>query len=272
MKFFSGFGRGVASFFKAFGFVFSNGLWHFIFYPLILWLILFIVGIFLTHELGKYIEGIVNGWIQAIPEEGHWLSWLKAIENGWLGIIIGWIIKLIVLRISATFMKYTTLIFLSPVFSILSEITAVKLGLKTPSFSMEQLLKDILRGTLINLRNMLLEYILMLGCFVVTCFFPPLVFLTVPFLFLVSWYFVGFSMLDYSCERDKMGVTQSIRFVRSNKGLAVGIGFCYWLMFLLPTYVGSFIGMMFGPVMAVVGATLAFAEIKKKEQNVSKTI
>jgi CysZ protein len=272
MKFFSGFGRGVASFFKAFGFVFNNGLWHFMLYPIILWLIMFVTGIFLTHELGNYIQSIIDGWIHSIPEEGHWLSWLKAFENGWLGILVGWIIKLLILRLSVTFMKYLTLIFLSPIFSILSELAAVKLGTKAPSFSMQQLFKDILRGILLNLRNMLLEYMFIFVCFLLSALFPPFAIILAPFLYLAGWYFVGFSMLDYSCEREQMGVIKSVRFVRSNMGVACGLGFCYSLMFLLPTFLGDIIGMMLGPVMAVVGATLAFHEIKKKEQHVSKTI
>jgi CysZ protein len=264
MKFFSGFGKGVASFFKAFGFVFNKGLWPYLFLPLILWLAMFLASIYLTDSLGDYIQAWIDAKIQTIPNEGHWLSWLKEFENGWLGFIAAWVIRFFLWAMSGTFMKYLTLILLSPVFSLLSEAVAMKLGAKNSSFNMGQLMKDILRGTLISLRNMLLEYLLMLICFALCIVFPPAAFVLTPFLFLAGWYFIGFSMLDYSCEREKMGIIKSIRFIRSNMGLACGIGFCYSLVLWFPM-----LGMMFAPVMAVSGATLAFEELKKKETNVS---
>ncbi|HEY1040939.1 MAG TPA: EI24 domain-containing protein [Bacteroidia bacterium] len=267
MKFFSGFGKGFTSFFKAFGFVFEKGLWHFLFYPLILWIILLLVGIYLTDSLGDYIQTLIDEQLATIPEEGHWLSWLKNFENGWFGFIVAWILKIFLWFISGTFMKYITLILLSPVFSLLSEAAAVKLGGKAPNFDMGQLMKDILRGTMISLRNMFFEYTLMFICFVLCMVFPPLAIIATPFMFFAGWYFIGFSMLDYSCERNRMGVIESIRFIRSNMGLACGLGFCYSIIMWLPL-----LGMIFSPIMAVTGATLAFEEFKQKQSNVQKAI
>ena len=267
MKFFSGFGKGVAMFFKAFGFVFEKGLWHYIFYPLVLWIIMFLIGLYFTSELGDYIQVWVDKQVNTIPDEGHWLSWFKSFVNGYLGFIAAWLIKLTLWAISGTFMKYLTLILLSPVFSLLSESVAEKMGAKAASFNFGQLLKDVLRGILINLRNMMLEYLLIFGCFILGIMFLPLSFILYPFLLLAGWYFIGFSMMDYSCERNKMGVIKSIRFIRSNMGIACGIGFCYSILMWLPM-----VGMMFAPVMAVAGATMAVEEIKKKETNVSKTV
>lgn len=107
---------------------------------------------------------------------------------------------------------------------------------------------------------MFFEYFFIAICFVVTLFFPPLVVVTAPFLMFVSWYFIGFTMLDYNFERHKMSISQSVHFIRNNKGLACGIGVVYSFFMILPV----FIGMMFGPVLAVVAATISFIEIKQQ--------
>lgn len=258
MNFFVGFGKGFLYFFKAFGLVFEKGLGHYIFYPLILWIIMLLVSIYYTSEFGNYIQTWIDEQIRTIPEEGHWLSWLKGFENGWLGFIAAWVIKIFLWFISGTFMKYLTLILLSPVFSLLSEAVAVRMGAKNVPFDMVQLMKDILRGTMISLRNMMLEYFLMFVCFFLCMIFPPLAILLTPFMFIAGWYFIGFSMLDYSCERNKMGVIKSVRFIRSNTGLACGLGFCYSVFMWLPL-----VGLMFGPIMAVTGGTMIFEEIQR---------
>ena len=133
-------------------------------------------------------------------------------------------------------------------------------GKKHP-FHAAQLVKDIFRGIGISLRNMLLEYFMMALSFVVTVLFPPLIVITAPLLLFISWYFIGFTMLDYNFERHRMSISQSITFIRKHKGLACGIGAVYSFLMLLPL----FIGMMFAPVIAVVGATLCFLEIKNNQ-------
>jgi CysZ protein len=266
MNFFAGFGKGVSSFFRAFGLIFEKGLWHYIFYPLIMMLVMYLLTIFLVGELAQSVKEWVEGQIklESVPDEGHWLSWAKGFITGWLGVIIGILIKIIMWFISGTFVKYVTLIFLSPIMSLLSESVEEKLTGKKFPFNFGQLMKDVLRGTLISLRNMMLEYLLILAGFIVCLIFAPLTFIVTPLLFIIGWYFIGFSMMDYSCERNKMKISEGVSFIRRNKGIAVGLGFCYSLFFILPTFIGTGIGMMFGPIMAVTGATIAFIELRDK--------
>lgn len=110
---------------------------------------------------------------------------------------------------------------------------------------------------------MMIEFGIIIGCFIVTLFFPPLVIATTPFLLLVSWYFTGFSMMDYNTERYRYNVSDSVRFIRANKGLVIGIGCVYWLFMSIPTFAGDIIGLMFGPAIASLGATISFLEIRK---------
>lgn len=107
---------------------------------------------------------------------------------------------------------------------------------------------------MISLRNMFLEYFFIITGFTITLLFPPLVIVTGPLLMIISWYFIGFTMLDYNFERHKMTISESVKFTRKNIGLACGIGLVYTVFMWLP----FFIGLMFGPALAVVGATISF--------------
>ena len=116
-----------------------------------------------------------------------------------------------------------------------------------------------------SLRNMLFEYLIIAVCFIATLFFAPLIVVTGPLLIIVSWYFSGFTMMDYNFERHKMSVSKSVQFARKNKGVICGIGLVYSLFMILPL----FLGIMFAPLLAVVGATICFLEIQKLEQKIT---
>lgn len=266
MNFFSGFFKGFGNCFKAFDVLFNKGLWPFLLYPLVIWIITWTLTIFGITLLADFISNWVKDTLafDSIPDAGHWLSFAKPFFTGYFSVIVFWVVKILFWFISGTFSKYILLIVLSPLFALLSEITEEKLtGQKFP-FSFPQLLKDILRGIMISLRNMMIELGIILLCFIVTLFFPPLIFITTPLLLLVSWYFTGFSLMDYNTERHRYNVSDSITFIRKNRGVVIGTGCVYGLFMSIPTFVGDIIGLMFGPALAALGATISFLEIKKK--------
>lgn len=262
MDFFKGLSRAIGNCFKSFGFIFEKGLWHYLFYPAIAWLIIWLVSLWVFGAMAEGISGYINDQLDLknIPDSGGWLSFLKPFLTGYFSFILALVLKIIFWLISGTFVKYIVLMMLSPLFSLLSEATEEKLTGNRYPFNMLQLLKDILRGIGISLRNMLLEYLIMAGCFILTLFFPPSGLLTVPFLYIVSAYFTGFTMLDYNFERHKMSISQSIQFTRGNKGITCGIGIVYSVLMLIP-----FIGFMFGPVIAITGATMSFIENRQNK-------
>lgn len=268
MNFFEGFFKAIGNCFKGFGLIFEKGLWPYLFYPLILWLVMWIGSIWLFAGIATQIAEYLNEQLSFndIPDSGSWLSFAKPFLTGYFSFIIAWILKILFWFISSTFSKYLILIFLSPLFALLSESAEEKINGSNYPFNFKQLIKDIFRGIGISLRNMLLEYFFIGICFSITLVFPPLAIITGPFLLFVSWYYVGFTMLDYNFERHKMSISDSVKFTRKNKGLACGIGLVYSFFMILP----AFIGMMFGPVLAVVGATVCFLKIKEKEMPTTK--
>lgn len=264
MKLLSDFSYGFINCFKGFTVLFEKGLWYFLFFPLIIWILLWTASIYGVFSLAEYISEWLTPYLSLdnIGNDIQWLSFIKPKLSGVFGFIIRWTIKIIFWFIGSVFTKYILLIILSPVFSLLSELADEKLtGNKFP-FNIIQLLKDVVRGTLINIRNMLLELLIGFALWLITFFFPPLIVITFPLGLFVGWYFIGFSLLDYSCERHKQSVSEGVQFVRQNKGYAIGIGCVYAMFMALPTIAGDLIGIMVGPTIAVIGATLSFLEIK----------
>lgn len=265
MKLFSDFGKGFINCFKAFSVLFEKGLWHFIFYPLLIWLVIWIASIYGLVTLADYLTSKIEPYLSLdslSTIEGF--SFLKTKLSGAFSFIITWILKLFFWFVGSIFTKYILLIVLSPIFALLSELADEKLsGSKFP-FNLIQLIKDILRGTVISIRNLCMELLLSFALWLIAFFVPPLFFITLPLSLLIGWYFIGFSLLDYSCERHKFKIGEGIQFIKKNKGYAIGIGCVYSIFMALPTIAGDVLGMMFGPTIAVVGATISFLEMNKK--------
>ncbi len=266
MKFFSDFFKAIGNCFKAFSVLFEKGLWPYMFVFLFFWIVLWVLSIYGFFILADGLSEWLSGYIEfnAIPDSGHWLSFAKPYLIGTFQVLVKILLKLVFWFASTTFIKYVLLMILSPVFSLLSEKAEQKITGNTYPFSFKQLLKDILRGIAISLRNMLLEYFFIVSCFVVSLIFPPLFIITTPFLLFIGWYYAGFVLLDYNCERHKYGVSKSVQFIKANKGMACGIGFVYSFFMALPFFPGAIVGIMFGPSVGIVGGTISFLEINKK--------
>ena len=110
------------------------------------------------------------------------------------------------------------------------------------------MLKDLFRGLRIAFHNIIRELFYMILILIVGLipFFSPIA----PFLIIgVQAYYAGFGNMDYTLERHA-SVKNSIRFVRANKGLALGNG----LVFLGLLAIG--IGFLIAPPLAAVAATV----------------
>jgi CysZ protein len=114
-------------------------------------------------------------------------------------------------------------------------------GVSSP-FELGQLFKDIIRGVALSLRNLFMELILNAGLFavnvVVAFLFAPLDIILSPLSFVISMgisaYYSGFSTIDYALENRRYSFNQSIAFMRKNKGLAIGNGLMYTLLYRIP--------------------------------------
>ena len=232
----------------------KNGLWKWIIVPGVIYTILFVVGIyFFWQSSGDVINYIFSKTGLKI--------WMQKEQDSVLRFIFIFgqlILHLILMFFYFSWFKYIFLIIGSPVFAYLSEKTDTLIQGGEFPFEIRQFLKDIFRGIGIALRNTLWQTVYTVSILFIS-FIPVLGWATPVLALFVECYYFGFSMLDYSSERNKLSVAESIDFIGQHKGLAIGNGMVFYLMHGLPI-----IGWILAPSYAVVAATLSLHNLKSK--------
>lgn len=235
-------------------FIIKHRLWKWILIPGFLYAVLFCSGIYLF-----YISS--NSAIEMLLQKTGVAEWMENFQNSWLSflLIFGQIIlNLILLLFYFSLFKYLFLIIGSPLFAYLSEKTESIIEGRDYPFSFKQLMKDIVRGIRLALRNMLWQTVYTISILILS-FIPVIGWVTPLLALLVECYYLGFSMLDYSCERNKLSTSQSIQFIGRHKGLAIGNGLIFYLMHLIPI-----LGWLFAPSYAVIAATISLYKTKSE--------
>lgn len=261
MSFLRDLGIGTTAFFRAFGFALGNRMGWMFLVPALLWMLL-------TIGLFKLLSGQVD-WITAwaagyldIPvseADAGWWTAVKNFLNGAWEIVLWVILHAAIAYLLWVANKYIVLILLSPLLAYASERTEEVLTGRTYPFSWGQLLKDALRGALIAARNGVMELGISVGIWFLTLFVPLLAPVSFILLFIVSSYFYGFSMFDYVFERRRLRVAESARAVNDRLGLVMANGSLFQLGMMVPLF-----GIMFTPVMAAIGASLATVEKERQ--------
>jgi CysZ protein len=243
----------IQAYFEAHKFISQHKLWKWILIPGLIYCILFIAGFSLF-----WISS--NSAIEFILLKSGVKGWLDRMQDSWLNFFffVGQItLWLVLLLFYFSLFKYLFLIIGSPVFAYLSEKTESIIENKEFPFSFQQLMADIMRATKIALRNMLWQSVYVITILILS--FIPLIGWAAPVVSLfVECYYLGFSMLDYSSERNKMSPQQSIDFIGNHKGLAIGNGMVFYMLHILPI-----IGWLLAPSYAVIAATLSLHHAQK---------
>lgn len=252
LSFFEQLGLAIKSYGKAISFVFEKGLWVYFIYSIIIAGLLTFGGFELVHKLSDKLEVWIMSYFSSDSE--GFLSFL----SGSLSFLLSIGLNILFFFIFSTFSKYILLILMSPIMALISERTEEIITGKIYPFNLVQFVKDIFRGVIIALRNMCIEFgFIILGFTIV--WIPVIGWIGALFLIVLSYYFYGFSMIDYLCERRKMGISESVSYIRKQKGLSIGNGFIFSLIFAIP-----FIGGMIAAVISPVAACIAVLEIENK--------
>lgn len=242
----------IQAYFEAHRFIRKHKLWKWILIPGILYMLLFIVGMyFFGKTASSFIEWLAQGT--------GLRDWLNRLDNSFIGFLFtmgGMLLWLLQMLFYFSLFKYMFLIIGSPLFAYLSEKTEAIIEGKDFPFSFGQLLKDIRRGVFIALRNSLWQTVYLLSILVLSLI-PIAGWLTPILALLVECYYYGFSMLDYSMERHKKSAAESIYFISAHKGLAIGNGLIFYLMHAIP-----FVGWALAPAYSVIAATLSMYPLK----------
>ncbi len=245
----------IQSYLEAHRFISRHKLWKWILIPGFLYTLMFMAGIWLFWVTS-------NEATQLLLNKTGIREWLENFKNGWMNFLVI-ICQIIIWMVSLMFyfsmFKFIFLIIGSPLFSYLSEKTDTILTGKDFPFSFSKLMNDAWRAIKIALRNLLWQSLYMLSLFLLS-FFPFFGWVTPLVGLLVECYYLGFSMLDYSSERNNLSAMQSIQFIGRHKGLAIGNGFVFYLMHLVPI-----IGWLLAPSYAVIAATLSLHKARNEK-------
>jgi CysZ protein len=260
MSFSKDFKTGIISYAKAFVLLSKKGLGVYFLFPLFLMILYIVASSYLTGGITEAIKVYVNDLTGVNSADFFGSDFLSFLLGG----IVSLFASIFVFTILSYTGGYVILIIMSPVLSILSEKTDEILTGKTYPFSAAQTMRDVVRGVLIAIRNGL--YGAGIGLLLVLSMLLPVVgqmimILSPVLFFLLSSYFYGFSFIDYSNERAKRNIKESVMFVRNHKGLALSNGIVFSLFLMVP-FVGSYLA-AFVSVVSVVAATISVYETEK---------
>ena len=235
--------KGMRSYGRAWDMIRTHGLWSY-----------FLVPAFISVVLGIAIG--TSAWALSDNIAAWMTGWLP---EGWGGGAVGTIGRifagLLVAAGGLALFKTLVLILGAPFMSPLSEkIESYVTGAPSSGgFRPGQVVRDLVRGIRINVRNLLWELLLSLLLVIGGLILPFLSPLVPVLIFLVQAYYAGFGNMDYTLERH-FGYRDSIRFVRDFRGMALGNGTVYLLLLL------TGIGFLFALPLGTVAATIDSAE------------
>ncbi len=164
-----------------------------------------------------------------------------------IAVYLSWSLILIV---GGLLYKYIVLIAVAPVMSPLSE--RLEEGLVDEYdgviFSYARMIKEIMRGIRLGLRNITYEVSITL-LLILLSLIPGLALLTTPLIFIVQAYYMGFANIDFCLERH-FTVRESVRWVTRRKILAIANGSLFLLLLMIPV-----VGLFLAPFIGTIAAT-----------------
>jgi len=233
--------EGVSTYTRAIKMLSEHNLWRYVTVPGIISVLItfLVVGLTITFagDLGGYI-------ISYYPWE---------MGKGILESIASFISALLLIGLVLFIFKYIVMVVIAPFMGTLSEkIESILTGNPPPNVTLTQFINDIVRGLRIATRNIIRELIIT-GLLLLLNVILPVIggIISAVLIFLTQAYYAGFGNMDYTLERKRFRVKDSVRFVRGNRGLAIGNGIVFLLIFLIPV-----IGWFFAPAYGTISATI----------------
>lgn len=259
MSIFKNFGIGFSAYGKAIELLFTKGLIWYMIFPILLNVLFLVFGWLGIGSLSDYIENWLQNSLKIEKNSFYGAEYIAPLSTYLSGIASGvvWVLmKFIFFFVFAYFGGYIVIICLSPVFAFLSEKTEEILTGNKYRFNGDQMMRDVVRGILLALRNLFIELFYMITIFALGLFIPFIGgMIGSLLLFFISAYFYGFSFIDYNNERRRLTVKQSVQFMRTNKGMVIANGLIFSFFLLIPfcgTTLAGFIA-----IISVIAATVA---------------
>ncbi len=206
---------------NAFNLISKLKLWKYFVIPIVISVITSIIILFLSYSLADDISSFVTGlW--------KWEFGKSAFE-----VISTFLSGLLILAIGLILFKHIVMALSAPFMSPVSEKIELYIGgnphhqHRKTSFS-----EQLVRGIRINIRNLAKELLFTVPILIIGLI-PVIGVLSPVLLFIMQAYYAGFGNMDYTLERH-YNYKESVEFVKSNKGMAVGNGMGFLLLLLVP--------------------------------------
>lgn len=242
-NFIKDFGIGLGSYGKAWRLINEKKMWAYFLLPILLSFVLAVAVFLMRIQLHHFIEGLLKNTIQY----EQWWDWAQWITSWLIHIslfVFSWYLYF-------KFQKYLLFIVLSPVLAYISERTERALSGKDYPFDFVQFGRDIVRGIGLAVRNLFYELTITFLLFLLGLI-PVFAPLTIVAVLVVGWYYYGYSLMDYSNERQKLNISQSNENIKNNKGVAIANGMIFEIIFIIPV-----LGFVVAPIISTVAATIA---------------
>ncbi len=242
---FKEFYNGLKSYAKAHRLIIKYKLWPYLAIPGILSICYIIFLIILGSNYLPGMSEYVNESL--IPEflQGDVMETVLS--------IFLWIFLLLIGYISY---REVVLILFSPVLSFISEkVETVVYNREALPFNIKNIISDIIRGIKIEAKSIVKMIIytiiawLLVLIPVIGAVISPVIIL------LIQSYYGGLRFVDYTLERKRYSVEESLFFVRSNKANITGVGIGFVLILMIPV-----LGWFLAPSYGTVAATLSTLE------------
>ena len=264
MNFFDQISKSLSYHGKAFGFIIANKFAWTLFVPIAVFIALLGFGIF---AIGSYCADMLVDMAGNLLEESPFLITIFSTF-----III--VIRILLFIFFGLWGGYIVVVIMSPFLAYVSEKTETILSGREYKFDFPQFIHDIFRGIALAIRNMFIELLIS-----VVIFFLPVipiigaltsVTVGTVLLFFVSAYFYGFSFIDYTLERQRLSVQQSVKLMRQQKGTACGHGLIFALILFIPI-VGAFISAVYA-IISTVASTMEFVERQNNSESTNQGV
>lgn len=225
-------------------------LWTYFAIPILIsFAVAFTIGILafsLSDNIGQFLSGFW-GWDWGKDT----FSVIGSFIGGLVIVILGLILfKHIIMALSAPFMG-----------PVSEKIEAHYLGNHLPR-SNSSFIELLWRGIRVNGRNLIMELLITLPLLLLKLI-PVINLFSTGLIFVIQAYYAGFGNMDYTLERHK-SYNESLRFVKQNKGLAIGNGIGFLLLLLIP-FVGVFLVLPLSVTSATITTVKHLQKIKQSE-------
>ena len=279
MQFFKLFSLGLTNYWKGLKFLLKHKLYWYVLFPIALF-----VGI---YWLGGYFESMEWSLSRDIKKNILEIDTINGLI--WKTTRIIFFDQLYYMF--TKFTMYFVIMCLAPVLAIVSEKIEEIITGNVYKWNFLQIIKDIKRAAILNIRLILIEYLIILVLFGIGTLIGgnTKYVLTYVIPILIGFYFYGFGYIDYILERRRLNIQQSVHFVSKHKGLAVALGLVFSSCFLSFDYLwrkfsvmpidttsqilwGTLLVVLFilavsAPILAIASSTLSMHEVLDLSSN-----